>query len=55
MNHDSAVPGKRRPGVANAFQKLLAFDVEPGKTQDFKSAFPIGKNIIYRYAGMTAF
>jgi len=30
-------------------------NLQPGETQPFKTAFPIGKNVIYRYGGMTAF
>jgi len=30
-------------------------NLQPGETQPFKTAFSIGKNVIYRYDGMTAF
>jgi hypothetical protein len=30
-------------------------DVLPGENRQFKTMFPIGKDIIYRYDGMTAF
>ena len=30
-------------------------DVQPGETRQFKTTFPIGKNVIYRYDGMSAY
>ena len=34
---------------------IYSNDVAPGETRQFKSTFPIGKNAIYRYDGMTAY
>ena len=48
-------PADSNLGRSDVPISVYSNDVAPGETREFKSMFPIAKNTIFRYDGMTAY